>query len=373
MDTMTQRLTEADVERLLTERTEDVRADTAGKLAAHYASAAMSESERAMAEEIFRIMVRDAAVRVRQALAEQLADSGVVPRDVALSLANDLDEVALPVLQRSTALTDDDLVEIVRASGASKQMAIARREQVSEQVADALVETENEDVVAELVANDGAAISEASLNRVIDSFGASDRIQRPMVARSSLPLGVAERLVSVVSDTLREQLVSRHELRPETAADLVIQSRERAILGLAKGSDIRDVMTLVEKLAAHGRLTPTLILRATCMGDCQFLEAALAVLCRIPLANAQALIHDKGGLGLKAIYNHAKLPPEFFPAIKVAVDVMRETDYDGNAGDRERYRRRVVERILTQYEDIAPDDLDYLLERLSGMGLRAAA
>lgn len=370
---MTQRLSEADVDRLLTERTEEARAETASKLAAQYGNAVMSDSERAMAEDIFRIMVQDAAVRVRQALSEQLADSGIVPHDVALSLAKDLDEVALPVLQKSTVLTDDDLVEIVRASGSGKQVAIAQRAEVSAQVADALVETDNEDVVAELVANQGATISEAALNRVIDNFGDNVRVQRPMVARSSLPLGVAERLVSVLSDTLREQLVSRHELGPEMAADLVIQSRERAILGLAKGSDIRDVMALVEKLAENGRLTPTLILRATCMGDAQFLEAALAVLCDIPLANAQALIHDKGGLGFKAIYNHAKLPAEFFPAIRVAVDVMRETDYDGNAHDRERYRRRVVERILTQFEDIGPDDLDYLLQRLSGMGMRAAA
>ncbi|MGF1625950.1 MAG: DUF2336 domain-containing protein [Alphaproteobacteria bacterium] len=370
---MTKRLTEADVDRLLTERTDEARAATASKLAAHYGSAEMSDSERVMAEEIFRIMVQDAAMRVRQALAEQLADSGLVPHDVALTLARDLDDVALPMLQKSTVLTDEDLVEIVRASGSGKQIAVAQRAAVSESVAAALVDTRDEDVVAELVANEGASLSEASLNKVLDDFATSPRIQQPIVARQTLPLSVAERLVSVLSDNLREQLVSRHELSPESAADLVIQSRERAILGLSKGSDVRDVRTLVEKLAANGRLTPTLILRATCMGDAPFLEAALSVLCNIPLANAQALIYDKGGLGLKAIYSHAGLPQEFYPAIQVAIDVMRETDYDGNDHDRERYRRRVVERILTQYEDIGSEDLDYLLNRLSGMGLRAAA
>ncbi|MEZ5670174.1 MAG: DUF2336 domain-containing protein [Alphaproteobacteria bacterium] len=370
---MTQRLSEDDVKRLLTERTEEVRAETAHKLASQYGHAEMSESERAMAEEIFRIMVRDAAVRVRQALAEQLAESGVVPHDVALSLAQDIDEVALPVLQKSSVLTDEDLIEIVRASGTTKQVAIAQREAVSETVSAALVETADEDVVAELVANDGATLSEASLHKVIDDFGDSARIQQPMVSRGSLPVGISERLVSVLSDSLREQLVAKHELSPETATDLIIQSRERAILGLSKGSDIRDVMALTAQLHRNGRLTPTLILRATCMGDGQFLEASLATLCDIPLSNAQALIHDRGGLGLKSIYRHAKLPDEFYPAIKVAVDVMRETDYDGNDHDRERYRRRVVERILTQTEDIATEDLDYLLDRMSDMGMRAAA
>lgn len=370
---MTDRLTETDVTRLLEERTEDARTDTASKLAAQYGNAEMSASERAMAEEIFRIMVQDAAVRVRQALADQLADSGMLPRDVAKTLAQDLDEVALPMLQKSTVLTDEDLIEIVRASNSNKQIAIAQRASVSESVAAALVDTSDEDVVAELAANEGAVLSEDSLNKIIDNFGDSERIQQPIVARQSLPVGVAERLVSKLSDRLRDELVGRHELSPESATDLIIQSRERAVLGLAKGSDIRDVMALVEQLAANGRLTPTLVLRATCMGDSQFLEAALAVLCKIPLANAQTLIHDKGGLGLKSIYSHAKLPWEFYPAIEVAVDVMRETDYDGNEHDRERYRRRVVERILTQYEDIGADDLEYLLTRLGNMGMRAAA
>lgn len=370
---MTQRLSEADVNRLLHERTDNARAETASKLASHYGSSEMSDSERAMAEEIFRIMVQDAAVLVRQSLADQLADSGTVPHDVALTLAKDLDEVALPMLQKSTILTDEDLVEIVRASGSNKQIAIAQREHVHESVAAALVETEDEDVVAELVANDGAELSEDSLNKVIDTFGNSERIQRPMVDRKTLPVGVAERLVSVLSDNLREQLVSRHELSPESAADLVIQSRERAILGLSKGSDIRDVVALTSRLSENGRLSPTLILRATCMGDVQFFEAALAVLCNIPLQNAQALIHDKGGLGLKSAYKHAGLPDNLFPAIKVALDVMHETEYDGNDNDRERYRRRVIERVLTQCEDVGADNLDYLLDRLSDMGLRAAA
>lgn len=370
---MTQRLTEDDVQRLLKDRTEGARAETANKLATQYGKAQMSEGERTMAEEIFRIMVRDAAVRVRQALAEQLADSGIVPHDVALTLAQDFDDVALPMLQKSTALTDEDLVEIVRASNGSKQVAIAQRATVSEQVSAALVETADEDVVAELMANDGASLTEDSLNKVIDTFGSSERVHQPMVSRQSLPVGVAERLVSVLTDSLRDQLVARHELSPQSAADLVIQSRERAILGLSKGSDIRDVMALTGQLHQNGRLTPTLILRATCMGDGRFLEAALAVLCKVPLPNAQALIHDRSGLGLKSIYSHAKLPMDFFPAIKVAIDVIRETDYDGSEHDRERYRRRVVERILTQYEEVGNDNLDYLLDRLSGMGMRQAA
>ena len=45
----------------------------------------------------------------------------------------------------------------------------------------------------------------------------------------------------------------------------------------------------------------------------------------------------------------------------MAVDVSHETLLDGEPGDLDRHRRKMIERILTQYEDLSSDDLDYLL------------
>ena len=37
---------------------------------------------------------------------------------------------------------------------------------------------------------------------------------------------------------------------------------------------------------------------------------------------------------------------------------------DGGDHDRQRYQERVIERILTQYQDMSNEDLDYLLDKL---------
>ena len=103
------------------------------------------------------------------------------------------------------------------------------------------------------------------------------------------------------------------------------------------------------------------------MGDIGFFETALAHLAGVPLTNARLLIHDAGRLGLKSVYDRAKLPPALLPACRIAVDVLKETPYDGEEHDRERHRRRMIERILTQYEDLAADDLEYLLAKLGDM------
>ena len=67
---------------------------------------------------------------------------------------------------------------------------------------------------------------------------------------------------------------------------------------------------------------------------------------------------------LKSLYAYSGLPKELYPAFRVAIDVARETPFDGGENDRERHRRRSLERILTQFEQIGAEDLDYLLAKL---------
>src|SRR5438552_6038526 len=153
---MAQTLAKADVERLLADPSAESRAAMAAKLAAAFGSGSLTEAERRLAEEIFRVLTRDAAERVRRALAEHIKEATDLPHDVALALARDVDAVALPILEHSAVLTDADLVDIIRHGNAGKQVAIAGRRVVTPAVADALVATDNATVVARLVGNAGA-------------------------------------------------------------------------------------------------------------------------------------------------------------------------------------------------------------------------
>lgn len=366
-----QKLSKDDVKKLLSDPSGKTRADTAAKIATDFAAGGLTDNERRMAEEIFRLMVRDAEVRVREALAQNLKENPAVPHDVARTLAKDVDSVSLPMLQFSEVLTDEDLIEIVRSQAATKQVAIAKRAAVSEKVSGALVETDNADVVTTLVANQGADISEKSLQHVVDSLGSNVAIQAAMVARPKLPVTVTERLVTMVSDSLKEELAKRQELPATMAVDLILQSRERATVILSSESDEGDVERLVRQLRQNGRLTPSIMLRALCMGDLTFYEASMSELTGLPLINVRQLIHDSGRLGLKAIYEKTSLPPSHYPAVRAAIDVARETAYDGGENDRERYSRRMIERILTQYGDLGvdfeADDLEYLLAKMNDL------
>ncbi|MGC2855767.1 DUF2336 domain-containing protein [Novispirillum sp. DQ9] len=364
-------LTADDVRRLLEDPSGEARAATAGKLARQFEDAGLSPAERKLAEDIFRLMVRDAEVRVREALATNLKDNPLVPHDVAVALARDVDAVSLPMLEFSQVLSPADLIDIVRGHDPAKQKAVASRREVQAEVADALVEEGNAEVAATLAANAGADISDESLLKMVDRFGDDARVQAPLVHRAHLPVTVSERLVHRVSEQLKEHILRHHELPGDMAADLVLQSRERATITLSTESTEDEVEALVRQMADNGRLTPSIILRAICMGDLKFFEYALAVKTGLSVINTRQLVHDSGPLGLKGLYDKAGLPNGFYPAMRAAVDVVHETDFDGRENDRERYSRRVLERVLTQYGDLGVEfergDLEYLLAKMGQM------
>ncbi len=362
-------LTQADIEKLMCDPSPEARADTVGKIASYFGSGEFSDSERRLAEEIFRVLARDVEVQVREALSVHLKECPQIPHDIALSLAKDVDSVAIPVIEFSQVLTEDDLVEIINASGASRQSAVARRETVSERVSDALVDTRNEDVVATLMDNEGAEISDRSFEKAIVHFGESEKVNERMAYRAKLPIRIAERLVTLVSDKLKEHLATHHELPSGVTTDLILGMRERATLSLVRpGAESGDVEKLVRQLHENSRLTPSIILRALCMGDMAFFEAAVARRAGVPVVNARLLIYDEGELGLNSIYKKALLPDALLPAVKMAVEVAEETGYDGQENDRERFTKRMIERVLTQFEDmdIGSDNLEYLLAKLNG-------
>ena len=118
-------LSASDVELLLGESSAEARASTVAKIAMDFEHGEMDDSARQIAEDIFRHLARDVEVQVRQALSENLKESRVVPHDVALILANDVIEVAEPLLRSSQVLTDEDLIEIVRTQQMTSLAAVA--------------------------------------------------------------------------------------------------------------------------------------------------------------------------------------------------------------------------------------------------------
>lgn len=358
------KLSPEDIQQLLTDPSDSVRADIAVKVAQEVEAKSLTAEEREIANAILRGLVKDAAERVRKSLSESLRYADNLPHDIALTLAKDIETVSLPLLETSPILSDDDLIEIISGGSQQKQIAIAGRPVVADRVAQAIVETDNTQAVTTLAGNEGAELSETTYASLIDRYGTSTEVTEALAHREDLPITISEKLITLVSGRLRDYL-QLHTLNEGQTDQLIQESRERATVDLVeKAAHTANVLALANQLKSNGRLTPSLILRAIFTGDVRFFEAALSVLSQVPLKRAAVLIHDTGSLGLKSIFERSGLPGIYLPAYRVALDVYREMQNDGGDEDRERFRARMIERILTQYQDVDTDDIEYLIKSL---------
>ncbi|OYX35301.1 MAG: hypothetical protein B7Y99_04095 [Caulobacterales bacterium 32-69-10] len=366
-------LTDSDIRTLVRGATDDERAAAAHKLCRRMDNG-LAEEEREAAHEVLRMMATDAAELVRRALAVTLKTSTILPRDVALKLARDVDSISLPILHHSPVFTDEDLAEIVRVSPAVKQMAVARRATLGEPVTAALVEHGCEEAVKTACANDNALFSETALRHACERFAEAESVTAAIAFRKVLPMSIGEKLVDLVSEQVRQHLVDHHALSPETALQISIGTRERATVDLVdQAGRAADMRAFVAHLNKQDRLTPSLLLRAVAHGHMAFFEWSLAELAQVPHHRTWLMVHDAGALGLRAIYERSSLPARLYPAFRAAVDTYHVLQAEGGMGDLGQFQERMLQRFLTQPATAARDDLDYLIDRMDQLGRRARA
>jgi uncharacterized protein (DUF2336 family) len=366
--TMRASLTQDDIRRLVQGDSPEERANAAHKICRRIDTIELTGSDREHADQVLELLASDTAVLVRRALAVTLRNSPKLPREIAVRLAKDVDAVAIPVLKNSPMLTEEDLVEIVLAGSPEKQVAIAERPTLSAGLTEVIALYGSRPAVQAAALNEGAAFSDDAYAGLLNRFAQDDGVKGALISRRELPIHITEKLVAMVTGELFDRLVNTHELPPQLAIEIASGTRERATLDLVEQAGLStDPARFVQQLHLNGRLTPSLIMRGLCLGYMSFVEFALAELAGVPRSKAWLMVHDAGTLGLKTIFERAGLPAGMFTAFRMAVDVYHKTEMDGAAGDRERFRQRMVERVLTQFQAIPRADLEYLLDKLNAV------
>lgn len=352
------------------------RASAVPALVRSYVHGELTPEAREVIEATLTLIVDDPSPDVRRALAEALSIHETAPRHLIVALSQDLPAIAEPIFRRSPCLIDAELTAAVALGAPSIQTAIASRPWISFEVADAIAAEGDRAAVLAMLANDGADLDGDAFATIAARLGGDGDVREALFARRDLPLAVRQSLISALGEKLSRFLVGRAWMAPKRAGVVLREACDKATVFLAGSAGEAELAALVEHLRASGQLTTALLIRAMCEGHIRFLEAALARLSGLPAPRVYALLIDGRPAALRALFSRAGLPERSHAAFLAALDVWRDLDYDGRDGDEPRFGRRMIERVLTRYQEFAPgevDDLLAMLRRLAAEGARTAA
>jgi uncharacterized protein (DUF2336 family) len=166
-------------------------------------------------------LVVDTATRVRAAIADVVKDMPDAPRALVLRLAQDTAiEVSDPVIRLSPLLTRADLLALVAGNAPAVALAVARRPDLTADVADAVAGTADDVAIRAMLLNRSAQIRESTLDALIARAADHTEWHAPLVRRPNLSPRAAEALSRIVADTLLGELARRADLPEAVATEL---------------------------------------------------------------------------------------------------------------------------------------------------------
>lgn len=363
-------LTTEDIKNLSQNPSVEMKSITAKKVTSYYNGTQITERGLRLAEDIFRIMVEDVEVKVREILSESLKNCKNIPKDIAYKLIRDKNSVAIPFIKYYTNLTKEDLMAILEAQNIDKQKAVAQRKNLSEDISQYIAEKCPEEVVGVLISNDTAQIVEHTYHTIVNRYPNSENIKKRMVYRSELPISIIEKIVNSLSEELQRQLLISHNLPNNIVTDIVEQVKEKATLKISEEySSDKQIEELVHQLYTSNRLTPNLVVRAICMGDLKFFEYSLVYLSNTSIIEVRKILSNTQlDFMVRNLLRKSFVPKSMFPAVFSALNVIKDIRFDCRNSDRSSFTHKVIERILTissASDELNEEDVDYLISKIS--------
>lgn len=275
-------------------------------------------SELVHFDSVLSTLAAQTAQDARAELSRRFADAPLAPRGLILQLARDAIEVAAPILAKSGALTEADLVAIVTEASEEHRRAVAGRETVSVNLADALVAKGDDTTLARLAANSGAVLSRSAFETMTERAQHNPALQAPIVNRTDTPADLLGDLVHVVENSLRDRILKRFEaLDPQAAEAAMAASHARLEARIANDREIAEARRFVTGRRIRKELDGALLVRLLREGQRIKCIAALAELAGVDFTAAQRAMDHASPDGLALICKAAGFDKALFVTLAV--------------------------------------------------------
>jgi uncharacterized protein (DUF2336 family) len=231
--------------------------------------------------------------RARIELSNRLAPIANAPLKVVKNLAaDDMIEVAGPMLAQCARLDDEDLIGSARGKGQGHLLAISQRASLSESVTDVLVTRGDREVVHSVARNGGARFSDAGYGVLVERSAGDDALAQHVGIRADIPRRHFVNLLAKASDTVQRKLVAANPQAADHIRHVVADIEGK--LKAAQARDYTAARARVEALRRAGKLGESEVHSFAKSEEFEETAVALSLLSGLPIeAVEQALLDER--------------------------------------------------------------------------------
>ncbi|MBI1212915.1 MAG: DUF2336 domain-containing protein [Alphaproteobacteria bacterium] len=241
---------------------------------------------RTLIDEILVGLIGQVEQQIRQKVAARISALTAPPLALTRLLASDEISVAGPILEKSAALTERDLLTIIAEATSAHRQAIAKRSALSASISAALVAKQETKVVEALLANAGAVIPAEVFEDLVALSKSVESIRKPLLLRGDLPKDLAHQMFWWVTAALRHVILERFAIDAKELdailGSILHETRMRRALNAAPEFQWRQ-----------GELNA--ILARLKQGDVKGFTEGLAKIANISLDSAARVVSDPSG------------------------------------------------------------------------------
>lgn len=340
------------------------RASLAAQLAAFICNEDAPQTEREQVIPAALKLTSDTVADVRRALAEGLIDFPRLHSDLLFAIISDDDEIAIPFLSRTPALNQWHMLAVLRVGDDLRRAAVALRPDITAEAVGYIADSLPLSINVLLFDNEAAPFTAEHFRRLYDRFAETPEMLDCLLARADLPLDIRISHARQTAGRMQRLLIERGWIPANDAVELVADAEENAVLKILTGATPDERQKVVSFLLDKAMLTPSIIVRAACLGAMDVVAHTLAQLASLPVKRVKDMMYAKSGAGFRNLHTRAGLPEACYWTLQAACDTAREEREEGLQLSADDFGRRMIEILMTRYEALPmgerPNQLDYL-------------
>ena len=264
------------------------------------ASVELKQEQKELVTDILLSLLRQAEKDLRSAISERAAVLDNVSSRMVVYLANDEIEVAAPILEKSKILEDKDLISIIKNHAEDHWWHIAKRDEMSTQVIDTLVETHDETTAVILSENQKLKLTNYALDEFTKMARKSENLAKPLLMREEISSYLAMRLYEYVGIGLKSYIRDNFNTASSNTSTNIVDDIVFEMNASAKG-DFTPTVNMIkaaEEMYKRGMLDTIIMLKNLRRGQINNYIAQFSVYCSVKVETVEEILRQNSGQAL---------------------------------------------------------------------------